>query len=276
MTRFLWKLIAGGIVLFWLAMSGQLAWLILFPDRAGMTEVPPEFVAGLILGCAEPSQLIVLKNGRRAGEVSLGTRVPEAGRDGAGALTQLSIAGWLAVDHPLTEIKRISGRLLLNLDEKFSLKDLGLTLRIPGSSRGFELEFEPATRAMRYRPAGGGAAAGPFQEGDIEQLKLLFAMWGVDLGAFGLGDETPSPAPPVELEKVKESGIMTARRGQMTVRGERFHGYLLVIDLGEESTLELTVSEAGELMRVETFLDYELLAEVFVPADARAAGGKEE
>ncbi|MFV1994259.1 MAG: hypothetical protein ACC661_02390 [Verrucomicrobiales bacterium] len=272
-----WKVLGGAITLFWLVVNGYLVNGLIHPQGGGLSEVPPEFVAALFLGRAEPSQLIVVRGERMVGELSVGSRRgggPDPAFPTADEVAlRLSIAGWLALNHPALEARRVTGRMTLGLGEDYALQALAVKLRIPGVPRGFELSYDPGRSDLRYRftgdADGDGADGGAAMPVELPQLEMMLAMWGVDIRGL---------LPPSREEKPEgkmargEAERFRARHGLLGFRGERFHGYVLESVLPGGQTLEMVFSDAGELMRVRGLLDYELLAEIFVPeADRETA-----
>ncbi len=266
MRAVVWKAAAVVIVFFWLGMNGQLIRVMLFPEQSRLTEVPASFVAELFLKRAEPSQLVVLKSGRRVGEVSVGSREQVDAPNQAGGV-ELNLAGSMALEEAIPGIEKVSGRLILDLGRDLALRGGKLRLRVPGSPRGFELEFSSNPLEVRYRLTEGGQVTtdtGTLHESNLDRMKMLLALWGLDVDAVMAGAGSRE-----DRENTCEwKPVLAARRGQIRLRGERFHGYLLEVKREGGDGMRCIFSEAGELMRVTTFLDYELLSEVFVPQEA--------
>jgi hypothetical protein len=273
-SAMIWKATAAAIVLFWVLMTGQLARVMLFPEESSLAEVPPVFVMDLFLRRGEPSPLVVLQGGRQVGEASVGTkRVEVERREPAGGteeVTQVNIAGFLEMDHPMIEADSVSGKIRLNLGDDLSFRGLGILVRQAGSSQSVDIEYRPDPPELIYRILERGKVVEetrPLEDPAMMlQAQVMLGMWGMSMagpgGAVGGGEG--------EDVATLAAESMRAYHGQVTVRGQRFHAYVVNVQVTADQRLKLIFSEAGELMRVETGLDYELLSEVFV------AGGEME
>jgi hypothetical protein len=266
----IWKAVAAAIVLFWIIMTGQLARLMVFPEGSALAEVPPVFVMDLFLRRGEPSPLVVLKGGRQVGEASVGTkRVEMEGGQGEGEaeeVTQVNIAGFLELDHPMIEADSVSGKIRLNFSDDLTFRGLGLFVRQPGSAQAVDIEYRPDTSDLVYRVLERGKIVEetrPLEDAaTMVQAQMLLGMWGMGgPGLMGGGGNGEGEGEDLAALAAKS---MRAYHGQVTIRGQRFHAYVVDVRLASDRSLKMVFSEAGELMRVETGLDYELLSEVFV------------
>ncbi|MEM8952775.1 MAG: hypothetical protein AAGD22_01360 [Verrucomicrobiota bacterium] len=264
-SAMIWKLTGAAIIVFWVVMTGQLARLMLNPEGSSLAEVPPVFVMDLFLGRGETSPLVVLQGGRQVGEVSVGTNRVVLERLGDEMeMTQVNVAGFLEVDHPMIEADSISGKVRFDVADDLTLLGLGLFVRQPGSARAVDIEYRPDPVALVYRVLERGEVVEELRPLEdpamMVQAQMLLGMWGMS------GVTIPADGGASLLGGREEGAVslMRAYHGQVIVREQRFHAYVVDLGLGGQRSIRLTFSEAGELMRVETGLDYELLAEVFV------------
>ena len=85
------------------------------------------------------------------------------------------------------------------------------------------------------------------------QGQLLLQAWGIDLAGIQRQMEEKKKAG--EDEEVK----VTARRGVITVKGIRLKGYTVTAKVLGDAELTFFFSEDGELMKMDSFLDYRLV-----------------
>lgn len=271
------RLFQALIVVFWGIMTFLLVRLVFFPEETRLNEVPPEVVLDTFLSRRVPSELVVLNGNTEVGSVTLSSkRLPEDVTAHPGEI-EIFLAGIFYLDHFGEDLPplRYAGKLWVDHDARLS--GTRFELRVPGNDGSASVEYDTATREMRYRVIRSGevvldsAADGGMAAGEAEaQARLLLEMWGVPLM---LGGGLPA-APGGGGDGGRESlvGRLHARQGSVEIRGNRFSAYLLDLPFLGGETIRLVFTKSGELMKADGVLGYEIVSDILVPlADRRSA-----
>ena len=250
------------IVLFWGVMTWQLVNVVYFPSESRLAEVDPGYVMGLFLGNGEPSELHVF-NGVKRDAVGLITlaprRVPKGETHGVETRkrdVRFSASGMVELPKLPRQTIRWTGNL--RLDEDREIEKVNVSVSFADPIARVAIEINARTGEIHYQVRRGGvmvtdSKTDPSAPG-IAQLRLLMAAWGVDADAL----ET-------QAREQEKSTKVTARHGNIEIAGNRFHAYILIVDITEDQQLKFYFTDDGELVKVVTFVGYEALSEVLAP-----------
>ncbi|CAN5381042.1 hypothetical protein BH23VER1_BH23VER1_35320 [soil metagenome] len=269
------RLVQISIVAFWLVMTALLFRLVYFPEETRLSEVPPQLVIERFLSRQEPSNLLIFDGNREVGDVTIssgrfGSRERMASRRFSGgvegAAVELFLSGGIKMAHLVRaddggEVPNMGFSGLVWLDEEMRLIFLQLEARIPGNP---EIRFEIDPRSERYVIARGDevildTAGGADASVLSAQAAMLLAASGMALPPGldvmeGAQEGEPGGAAPVEV---------VAREGLVTLGAHRIHAYLLDLPLPWGGKLRFVLTKAGELVRIEGLLAYQVVATNF-------------
>ncbi len=259
------RILSGAIVLFWLVMTGLLVQLVYFPDESRMSQVDPDYVVGLFLRNKEISELSVFKGAEKVGEISLlPQHVPKDETGGVQTLKRdliFDASGDVALPNLDEQMLRWNGRIRIAEDRSIEFVDISVRFEKPKVR--VSLEMDPKKLEFNYVVSRDDVVVtdsktDPNAPG-LAELRLLMLAWGVN----------PAQIESAAAEQQKKSKI-SARHGNIKLGGKRFHAYVLSLDVMESGSVKLYFTDAGELVKVDTFLGYELLSEVLIPLELRA------
>ncbi len=268
------------ITVFWLVMTTLLFRLVFFPEETRLAEVPPQLVLERFLGRRAPSNLLILDGNREVGSVTISPgrineterrKAIELGRPGEAAAIELSLAGMVNVpalappgqgDRNAGRM-RFTGRVWLGFDHELAF--VLFEAQLPGVPDPLTLEVHPqAERTVLRRgkevllDTAGGAEVSELNA----QATLLMSAWGLQMpdGLEGLADEDGVSPPSI-----------IAREGLVTIGGHRFSAYLLDLPLPWGGELRFVLTKAGELMRIDGLLAYQIIVDDFAPVTPQSA-----
>ena len=277
----IFRLSSVAIVLFWLGTTGWLVRTVWFTDEDRFEPIGTEEVLGAFFRWNDTTNLTILENGVKIGQMALGGLEGEDPRTGA-VVRGLSSSGTL--DEPemdSTGSANLSGltwRLNANFAESSDLNDFETVIRVPKQNLNIRLEWKGEPPVLAARAMIGGVTI--YESGQLSvneaddrgaaaMVENSPAVAAAKAGAFplpGLGGGGPGGLADASTWAPR----IEASKGMMDAAGRGLPVYLLKIrfgnaDLGEP--LRLYLSEAGEPLRIDTGWGFEAVAEVLIPVE---------
>lgn len=244
------KLLSGFVVTFWLATTGLLIQMIYFPEESRFSEVPASQVIDLFLARGEREDMDLFSGKRWVGSVNVIPARKDNGR------VRLLMDGAISV-----EIGELKGKVRLrssmwmrrvgeleSYSMKLEMRELGISCEL-SQHEGDESIHYIVRRGDTVLLDSSDAAASIDQQ---LQAQLLMRAWGIDIAQ--LRQQVMR-----EGEQGGERVTMSARRGMINVEGARLKGYILAVKALGEAEIKFFFSEAGELLKMDSFLDYRLV-----------------
>jgi len=261
------RLLPVAIVLFWLGSVAWLAKVVWAPPGSRMMPVDPREVYDVFFAWNESTNMTLLENGVRRGQVTVlggAGEDPETGRVERVA----SVSG---------SLERYDERSQSNLVDLFwkgslvfteSMERIGAeaSVRIPNRELSAQLIFgepgEPIGATVKMGDREILKLGGAGSDGTAAALPGLLSVLGpmVPGGGGSLLDALDPSSMKFEIE---------ARMGDFNLAGRDLRAFLLTFRT-EEPGYELRVflSEVGEPLRIETDFGFEAVSEILVPLDA--------
>ncbi|MDA0812214.1 MAG: hypothetical protein O3C21_07510 [Verrucomicrobia bacterium] len=257
------KVISSFVIAFWLITTGLLIQMIYFPEESKFSEVPPTQVLDLFV-TSGLEQMDIFSGKDLVGKLSV---VPSLKPDLRSAdesvrsrdlpkVVSLKMAGDIDVEIGHLDGKvRLRSELWMERDGEvisysieLSMKELGITC---------ELSQNGGDDTIHYLVKNGDAVLLDSSSANSTidqqlQAQLLMRAWGIDLAK--IQEQAKAEA------SQKEGARLLARRGIITVSGARLNGYILDVKVLGDAGLKFFFSETGELLTMESFLDYRLVS----------------
>ena len=257
------KVISSFVIAFWLITTGLLIQMIYFPEESKLSEVPPTQVLDLFV-TSGLEQMDIFSGKDLVGKLSVFPSLKpdlrledEAIRNrDLPKVVLLKMAGDIDVEIGHLEGKvKLKSELWMERDGEvisysieLGMKELGITC---------ELSQNGGDDTIHYLVKNGDAvlldssSANSTIDQQI-QAQLLMRAWGIDLAKI---------QEQAKAEASQEEGArLLARRGMISVPGARLNGYILDVQVLGDAGLKFFFSETGQLLTMESFLDYRLVS----------------
>jgi len=231
-----------GIIAFWLVMMVLLVRIETHPESTDILDVPVSFVMRLIFRHSQTSFLNVLDGDRRVGMFFL--RPATTGSDGR----TLNFSGDLTIPLPSAPGQRVNfgGAVVMdaalkvqNFRADFSTHQPPVHLHLKGDgirrTLTFDMDIAGQPQVSRTVP----------MDGLVPMISQSLSL--PNLPGITAGDVIP-PA-------------VTAREAQITLRGEQLEVYQVTIAEGTAATIDLYVTQLGQIVSATTSFGYSLTAE---------------
>lgn len=260
----LFRLVALGIVIFWL---GSIAWLcavIWAPPESRMAKVDPREVFDVFFQWNDTTRMTLVENGKRRGQLSVsGSHGPEI--DSEDIVNSISIS--LSLESFKPDIKAIIAdaffKLAVDFSEQMKFRKMDLSARVP--SKGMTAHLEMGGDPMEYEVK---AAMGEQEllnfKGAAGSGMPVLPLNMLPMGSFlGSGNFDPR-----EMKWEIE-----ARMGRFNFGGREQRAYLLIFNLPEQDqSVRIYLSEVGEPLQIETDIGFEAISEILVPIESYETG----
>ena len=251
------RFLALGILIFWGIMTSLLIRAVYFPEFERLPKVDPEHVLELFIDNREVAQLYIFKGTEVVGDIMMTPRhLPGTG----GAEIGFAAAGVVELPNLPRQKLNWRGKLHLGPLPKRRLTAIDIGVRFSDPAVSVLLHIDPVSMDFYYTVMQGGVVVSDsVSEGGVvvsdsrtdpsavgvAQMQLMMAAWGIEFG----GRE--------EGERAK----LEARQGAIEIAGHRAGAYFMRLGIPGAGEVNLTFSEAGELLELFTPLGYEILAE---------------
>ncbi len=264
----LFRIVSVLIVAFWLVMSGLLVQLTYFPEESRLAEVDPDVPVGRFLKNEDPSELAIYKDGKRVGDLMLQARKVKADDLSGGREVDFRASGEVELPNLPRQLLRWHGALSLGADR--SIEKVVINVRFEEPDALVNLSVDPRTRTTRYTVTKDNQEVATGDSSDANapgaaQMQMLLMAWGVNPAAL----EDPNVAA-AEQERLVN---LSARHGQIEVGTQRIHAYILTLKVMGEQEIKFYLDEAGEILKVTTFLGYEMLSDLLAPVTLQSENG---
>lgn len=277
MWRVLYRGVAAGIILFWLVMTGLLVRLELFPGRSGLLPVPVDHVFKLMFLHEQVSDLVILRDQARLGDIQLQPHrfQPAAAAGPAGADSErnlLVVTAALLLQFPGVPDQHVTlrGKLSLNDQDAVQRFDFTASLHDPkqkSSTCVIVLDGEPprgryhykVTQEITHETAGKTTREEKFvaeQTGTPSEL-----LDQPELRNLGINPAVLSSA----AQQQSLTTQVAAYRGVLPTKGEDIETYDVTIRQADTLAATVQLSQLGQILAVQTFAGYSLLDESLVP-----------
>lgn len=257
------------IVLFWLGSIGWLCAVVWAPPESRMAEVDPREIYEAFFSWNESTNMTLLENGSRRGEVRVTGSSGDDVRTGEFS-NSISVTGSIDAIDPVEDFPGpdLTWRSLLEFDREMAFFSGDFSVRVPRLQLTAHMALEGVPPVTKASVSMGDIPLFQFDSsktelnaGSLEALPL-----GSLLGSsiplatvFRDGELDPSLA---ELE-------IDARMGTFPVGGRNLRAYLLKVGSpNREESVRIFFSEAGEPLRIETNFGFEAISEILMPLDA--------
>lgn len=274
------RLASAAIVLFWLATTTWLIRSVWFSDRAGLEPVSKEEALGAFFRWNDTTNLSILENGVKIGQLAVSGLEGVDPRTGAFS-RGLSTSGTL--DEPglesgeSAELSGVSWRLNADFSDSSDLKGFQAAIRVPGQNLTIRIEMAGEPPIIAARAMMGGLViyeSGRLSVDESEDVEPS--------GEAGKRTDSASPLPALALSLMSEGGGLPgdvtafqpkieAGRGVMSGLARGLPVYVIEATFGQDAgfaPVRLFLSEAGEPLRIETEWGYEAVAEVLIPVES--------
>lgn len=248
------------IILFWLGSVGWLCTIVFAPPESRMREIDPREVTGIFFAWNEATNMTLLENGKRRGQVRIAGGSGEDPKTGM-FLNSASVSTVLETYSPLDSSNMVDlfAKGTVDFSEEMEVKNGSLSVRSPQKGLDLHLSFEGSPMEIE-------AVA---RMGERELFRLDSSM---------VTDTTKLPTNLIPfndmlgLSKINPAEMkweQKARVGKFTFGGRDMQAYLLQLRMeGQDAELRIYLSEAGEPLKVETDFGFEAVSEILVPLDA--------
>jgi len=249
-------------LVFWL---GSLVWLgltVWAPEGSRMREVDPREAIDAFFAWNETTNLTLLENGIRRGQVAISGGSGDDEETGL-FLNSLSVSGTIESRDsvPGETLVDLFWRGVVQFRRDLALHDGDFSVRIPGRRLTAHLTIEGPEGPVVARALLDGVPLFEFDSGKND-------------AATALANASRLPIPGVaETLTAEAASALTfdirVRRGVHRIAGRDLRAFFVILafpDYGQE--IRAYLSEAGEPLRVETDLGFEAVSEMLVPLDA--------
>lgn len=238
------------IVLFWFTMTALLLRNEVRPGDSALREVPVGHVVKLLFHHQQASDLNIVSNKQRLGQLRLAPH-----NDKAAGRRIFNFSGNLHFAIPGVKGRRQriawKGELELNKELETQRFRIGMTMHEP-QDYTTEITVLPAEKLARYvlRMPGGV----------VERQEYSLDEKGAQTVLAQLGfDPTLTPSLP---QMTASAPVVRAQQSSLTIHGEPIDTYLVTVESNGQTWLECHVSQLGQVLRATTLLGY-----TFVPDD---------
>ncbi|MGK0189871.1 MAG: hypothetical protein ACI9R3_005690 [Verrucomicrobiales bacterium] len=247
------KLLSSIIIAFWLVTTGLLIQMIYFPEGSQFSEVPPSQVIDSFLARGEAEDMDIFSGKRVVGALRVVPRLKD--KDKETGRIRLAMKGSIDV-----EIGGVQGKidLLSNLWMRRSGAVDSFSLELGMKEMGVTCEFSQKKDddTVHYLVKRGDTVMLDSDSADASleqqvQAQMLMRLWGIDIAKLQQQIKSEGADP--------EGSKMEARRGMINVEGTRLKGYTLLIKALGEGEIKFFFSEAGELLKMDSFLNYRMV-----------------
>ncbi len=243
----IYRAVAGGIVVFWLAMTALFLRTELYPERrAAWLEIPPAQVLDLLFLHQENSELFIHSGGTPLGVLHVVPRIPEDG------LRHLDLRGDFLLRIPGMESQRAYFGFSFQMESDNRLRGLDIDLSLRRPAFQIAIHIDPVGRSYHSQTFEGDTLAAK-HSGTFDSLLAEPA-----LESFGIGPEQIQARASQLLSNAPE---LTARTGELRMGGEKIAVFFLTIKNGESGEIRIAVNQIGRVLRVDTPFDIRLLAQ---------------
>lgn len=285
------RLFSVFVVVFWLLTMGWLVAVVWAPPESRMARVDPREVYSVFFAWNESTNMTLLDNGLRRGQITISGGSGEVSDTGK-FTNSLSLSGMLDSNDGQEVSRRIDlfWKGVLEFSESLEMDLAEFSIRVPSRQSTAHLALE-----RKEKPA-----SDPGTESDDEGDGERSSTGTIDLakGDFPFifraralinrqeifsFDSSVTGSSALPLQMLPFGSVMgidsfqpdqlkfdvEARRGTFTFGGRDLRAYLLIFRAVEqEGALRVYLSEAGEPLRIETDLGFEAVSEILVPLDA--------
>lgn len=278
------RLLSIVVVLFWGASMAWLCAVVWAPPESRMARVDPREVYKVFFEWNESTNMTLLENGVRRGQITIAGgsgEDPDAGR----FLNSLSVSGMLeslenTSDGGTPEID-LFWRGLLDFSEDLLLQTGDFSVRVPRQQ--LTAHFSMGRKETPVgEPAADreGSSTGNFDYAARAMMRqqLIFDFdskrgQGAALPLHMLSMQSLPGLPPIDPSAIRFE--TEARMGKFSFGGRDLRAYLLILTTAESGeSVRIFLSEVGEPLRIETDYGFEAVSEMLVPLDAYTAGRK--
>lgn len=248
----LYRVFAAAIVLFWITMTGLLLRNEVRPGDSALRAVPVAHVVRMIFQHQQPSDLNIVSEKLRLGQIHLNPRL-----DPTTGLRLLGFKGHLSFAVPGARRQRVAWDGDLEMDKARAVQRfrLGFTVHEPAFLHSEIFAWPGENRArLEMRTKNGTLETREFSL-DEEGAREVLEQFGFD-PALLVPSQRPlaTPAPRV-----------TARQSTFTIHGERIETYRLTVEAGGQTWAECHVDQLGRIVHATTLLGYTLAPDDFTP-----------
>jgi hypothetical protein len=238
------------IVVFWMTMMGLLIRTEMSPRGATLREVPVEHVLKLLFHHQQTSHLHIFSDSTRLGHFTLTPKVEETGRH------KLEFNGHVSTRPTTAERQRFSweGALLMGTGLEGERLTFGLSFHDEGLHRA-QLEVDAETKLAYFQLRSGDRV--------LQESSYSLDEKGATQVLQQLGMDVVSLQALTGKSHVRPE--LRAQQSSMTVHGERIQTYLVSLQQSGQTLLELHVSQLGQVLRVKTFIGYNLAPDDLAP-----------
>ena len=254
------RIISIVVVLFWLGSMGWLCAVIWAPPESRMAEVDPREIYEVFFGWNETTNMTLLENGMRRG--------------------QLSVAGGSGTDPGTGEYENLLSvsAVLENYDKGIREREVEAFVRV---AMDFSREIELLRSELSGRIPSRHLSARVSMEGDPPKLDIRASIRDQDILNLKGIDASNLPKMPENLVPMGSflgnaslnladiDWQIEARMGSFTFGGRDQRAYLLILRLPKhDQSIRVYFSEVGEPLKIESGLGFEAISEILVPLDA--------
>ncbi len=274
------RVMSFAIVLFWAGTTAWLARSVWFESDARFEPVDPEQALGAFFRWNETSNLAILENDVRIGQMVVSGYEgvdPRSGLFTRGLSTQGTLDGTEGGQPGDSGLTGAAWRMTADFDSDTEMEALELVLRLPRQALNLRIELAGDPPETAARLTVGGLTV--FETGTLS----VDAIDGGPSRRKSNRGGTAEPALPLEESPGWMPGgallgnadawrpRIEAGRGFMEIAGSPQPVYLVKIYFGEGNSgnpVKLYLSEAGEPWKIDTGWGFEAVAEVLIPVEA--------
>jgi hypothetical protein len=270
------RLLYAAIFLFWLGSVGWLCAVVWAPPESRMSQVDPREIYAVFFGWNDSTNMTLLENGERKGQVTIAGGSGEDGQSGK-FFRVLSVSGSMESYDSLSSSMLVDmfWKGSIEFDEQMQMQGSEFSVRIPKKELSAQLSIEGASNQivarvqmagneiLKYDSAAAGVAGTP-----SDMLARLPMLGMLGFSGLGAGIETLNS----ESLHVTSEG----RMGNFNFGGRDMRAFLLRLrNPDHDQEIRIYLSEVGEPLKIETDLGFEAISEILVPLEAyRHRSGK--
>jgi hypothetical protein len=192
----------------------------------------------------QPSDLNINSDGIRLGHLQVQPRVVTETGD-----RRLEFSGNVLIRVPNAPRQRFSWDGFFHMDRAYTLRQLLLRVNLHDAGYRAEVQVLPEENRATYKLLAGDKVvqedAFTLDRKGAEQVLQQLAIDPAMLQAISGNAATTQPS-------------LTAQQSSMHIRGERLETYLVSLQQGGQTLLDMHVSQLGGILRVQTFFGYRL------------------
>jgi hypothetical protein len=254
------RLISVGIFAFCGTMTALLVRSVYFPEESRLATVPLQAIVELITTRDDSSMLDIYDGARIIGECTVNATRFRGVKSNVEKAHRMAINARLRTE-PLNESSPIfSVKVTLFMESDGSLHSHTVGLMLPVAGEVYKVDFakeSPSVESQVSVTKGDQELYRNSMEGTLNPAENL-VLQGL-LRTVGVSTDAFTQA----RRKAQEIPMsFTARAGRISADGKIYDGYVLTLSQGgPETALRFYVNNNGEIVRVATPLQYELLAQ---------------